>query len=151
MLLYIIDAYNVTHRISELRYSDNIPRLFIQYIRRNKLLGSANNKAVLVFDGYTQAPFVDGNITVKFSCNREADDVIRDMMADLKNKSMTVVVTDDRAIRDFVSAQGVKIIRTYDFLKVKKNKKNEITESRSISPEDKKSITEALMRFWDKE
>ncbi|MDD4294680.1 MAG: NYN domain-containing protein [Candidatus Omnitrophica bacterium] len=151
MLRYIIDAYNVIHKIPAIRDSNGPVKLFVEHIRRNKLIGSNNNEAIIVFDGYTGVPFKNGNITVKFSCNRQADDVIRDIVTVTKNKKTSVVVTDDRAVRDFSKASGVNIMGTAEFLKARSAKNRPSDDNiKNISYTEQAQITKELMDIWDK-
>jgi predicted RNA-binding protein with PIN domain len=150
MLTYLIDAFNVIHKVSQLTNS-SVPRSdFVNYIRKNNLTGSANNKVIIVFDGYppvSDQPF--GQYDVVFSCDATADDIIKKKAGNYKNKKELVVVTDDRAIRDHVRQLGAGLLSAADFLnKAKKPGKSSGREA--ISDSLQREITEAMRKIWDK-
>ena len=150
MLVYIIDGFNVVHRIPTLKSSSNPWQDLISYIRQKKLTGSKNNRVCIVFDG-NPCPDVLGErqYQILFSCEREADDIIKERIQRAKNKRQLVVVSDDREIRDFAKRHDATSLRVMDFIKVKKNPKKE--EGKDISYSVQQEITEELRKIWLKE
>jgi len=150
VLVYLIDAFNVIHKVPQLKNSA-VPRSdFANYISKNNLTGSVTNKVTIVFDGYpvkAQAP--SGPYEILYSCDRSADDLIKKKAADYKNKSQLVVVTDDRAICDYMKELKVKLVSVNDFLnKAVKPGKN--SEREELSDSLKKEITDVMRKIWDK-
>ena len=150
MLRYIIDAFNLVHRVKSLKSSDTPHRDLIRYIRTNKLTGSKNNKVIVVFDGRINDDALreKGDFEVVFSGQISADEIIKKRVDKIKNKSETVVVSDDRQIRDITKRQGARSCRIADFLKTKsKTQESEKEISYGLQHE----ITEELRRIWLKE
>jgi predicted RNA-binding protein with PIN domain len=151
MLIYLIDAFNVIHKVPQLTGSSSPRNDFVNYIRKNNLTGSSKNKVVVVFDGYP--PISDspsGQYDVVFSCDASADDVIKKRAGNYKNKKELVVVTDDRAIRDHIRQLGAGLLSVTDFLN--KAKKPDATSGReAISDSLAREITDEMSRIWDRE
>jgi len=151
MLIYLIDAFNVIHKVAQLTNSSSPRNDFVNYIRKNNLTGSGNNKVTIVFDGYP--PISDhpsGQYEIVFSCDATADDIIKKRAGSCKNKKELVVVTDDRAIRDHVRQLGAGLLSVNDFLN--RAKKPEASSGReAISDSLAREITEEMSRIWDRE
>ncbi|UCG35411.1 MAG: NYN domain-containing protein [Candidatus Omnitrophota bacterium] len=150
MLVYIIDGFNVIHKIPTLKSSSNPWQDLISYIKQKKLTGSKNNKVCIVFDGSPRTDALrERQFQILFSCERDADDVIKERIQKAKNKRQIVLVSDDREIRDFAKAQGANLLSVADFLKVKQKQKKE--PSKDISYSLQREITEELRKIWLKE
>ncbi|MDD4955065.1 MAG: NYN domain-containing protein [Candidatus Omnitrophica bacterium] len=154
MLLYIIDGFNLVHKIPSVKSSD-IPQLeLIYYIKNNKLTGSRNNKVVIVFDGALQPEAKrDAEFEIVFSGEFSADDLIKARIDKIKNSkyplSEVIVVSDDREIRDYAKKQGAISERTVDFIKPKGTANR--SDSKDISYPLQKEITDELRKIWLKE
>jgi len=159
MLLYIIDGFNLVHKIPSVKTSE-IPQFeLIQYIKKNKLSGSARNNVVIVYDGMPQAS-VSGEreFQIIFSQEVSADELIKQRIDKIKNHrycpiSEVVVVSDDREIREHAIKSGAVSLRTMDFLKIKKEspKDDRKEEDKDISFPLQKEITDELRKIWLKE
>ena len=152
MLVYIIDGFNLVHKITSLQKSITPQRDLIQYIRVNKLTGSRNNKVIVVFDGKPDQLLQQQEkiFEVIFSCQRTADEIIIQRVKRMQNKSQIVVVSDDRQIRDAINAAGAKSLRTATFIKPKnKSEKNEKTKD--IGYAWAHEVTEELRKIWLKD
>jgi len=151
VVIYLIDAFNVIHKVLQLTGSSSPRNDFVNYIRKNNLTGSANNKVVVVFDGYP--PISDhpcGQYEIVFSCDVTADDIIKKKAGNYKNKKELVIVTDDRAIRDHVRQLGAGLLSVAEFLnKAKKPGTNSGRED--INDSLKREITEEMSKIWDRE
>ncbi len=151
MLLYIIDGFNLLHRVPELRKTSAPHNDLINYVRRCRLTGSSNNKVIIVFDGWPPSSFlIDKKYRIMFSNEQEADDIVIQLAKKSKPQSETIVVSDDRKIRDAVSRTKAKPLRTYEFIKIK-NKAVE-NNKKEISYSLQKEITDEMRKIWlDKE
>jgi predicted RNA-binding protein with PIN domain len=149
MLLYIIDGFNIVHKVPSLKNSFTPHRDLIHYIKRNRLTGSRNNKVIIVFDGRTVRDIRESEFEVVFSGDVSADEVIKNKVDKVRNKSEVIVVSDDREIREYVRKVRVSSVRVADFIKTKKRKfkKNDKEISYSLQRE----ITEELKKIWLKE
>lgn len=148
MLLYIIDGFNLLHKIRSLKNSASPHQDLINHIRRNRLTGSRNNKVIIVFDGKINHEIHERDYEVVFSQQISADEVIKKRTAAIKNKRQVVVITDDRQIRDDIKRQGASCRHIADFIKVKR--KN-IEVQKKISYSLQREITEELRKIWLKD
>lgn len=152
MLVYIIDGFNLIHKISNIRGSFRPHLELIHYIRNNKLTGSKNNRVLIVFDGKANldAAREKGDFEIFFSQEQSADDLIKIKLSKFKRTSEVVVVSDDREIRDAAKKFGARVCRTGDFLKTKK-KQTDQEGAKDISYTLQREITEELRKIWLKE
>lgn len=152
MLVYIIDGFNLIHKISNLEGSSRPHLELIYYIRNNKLTGSKNNRVLIFFDGGPNLDAVRarGNFEIFFSHGQSADDLIKEKLSKFKKTSEVIVVSDDREIRDAAKKFGAKICRTADFLKTKK-KQIAREDVKDISYALQHEITEELRKIWLKD
>jgi len=148
MLLYIIDGYNLTHKVKSLKNSSTPQADLIRYLAKNRLTGSKNNKVIIVFDGNLEPGLRQrlGFFQVFASGQNSADDLIKKKAELANNKSEVVVVTDDRALRDSVRRFGVKLCRIAEFIS-KKQKKTAQPE-KDISHSLQHEITEEMRKIW---
>ena len=149
MLVYIIDGFNVVHKIPQVKQSSTPHQDLIHYIKKNKLTGSKNNKVIVVFDG----GFRDLNekeFEVIFSGQASADALIKKRLDKIKIKSEVIVVSDDKQIREFTIKARAKSYRVQAFLepKVKSEKKE---PAKDISYPLQREITEEMRKIWLKE
>ena len=147
MLVYIIDGFNLAHKIEELRGSSCLQQDLIQYIKKHALTGSRNNKVTVVFDGNMRWGFSEKEFEVLFSGKHTADTLIKRRVENSSNVRQVVVVTDDREVRDFVRRRGASLCRVKDFIRGKKKKKRQET-AKDISYPLARQITEELRRIW---
>ena len=147
MLLYIIDGFNVVHKIKNLKASAKPHQDLVNYIKRNKLTGSRNNKVLIVFDGNMPFGFSrDQDFEVIFSQDESADEIIKRKLYKLKNKTEAVIVSDDREIKDAAKREGAKICPVYDFIAIKKKK--EPSDEKQISYVLQQEITDQMRKIW---
>ncbi len=150
MLAYIIDGFNLIHRVASLKNS-NIPhQALINYIRKNKLTGSKNNKVLIVFDGRLnfEAMQQRGSFEILFSGESTADDLIKKRLSRMKNKKEVIIVSDDRELRDAARTEGARSCRIADFIKVKAKPRECEKEINSTLARE---ITEEMRKIWLKE
>jgi predicted RNA-binding protein with PIN domain len=151
MLLYIVDGFNLVHKIPSLKRSLNPHSDLIQYIKNRKLTGSHNNKVIIVFDGAPE-PSVqrEREFEILFSLSESADNLIKKRISRIKVKSEVVVVSDDREIIDYAKKEGARFLRTADFIKIKLTENKE-KDTKDISFPLQAEITQELRKIWLKE
>lgn len=148
MLVYIIDGFNLLHKIEVLKTSINPHRDLIEYIRSNKLTGSRTNKVIIVFDGSTNWRVGrEKEYEVIFSQEKSADTVIKERLREIKNISEVVVVSDDREIKDAAKRLRARVLTTGEFIK-RKTKQIDNTQEKGISYVLQREITEELRKVW---
>ena len=147
MLVYIIDGFNLIYRVTSLKNSSTPHQALINYIKINKLSGSTNNKVLIVFDGNPNLAAIQQRerFEVFFSGESTADELIKKRLSRMKNKKEVVVVSDDREVRDDAKAQGARICRIDDFIKVKEKRKEQKKEISEILTHE---ITEEMKKIW---
>ncbi len=151
MLWYIIDGWNVAHKVKELKRSSLMYEELVYFIIRNGLTGSKNNRVTIVFDGNcsTEERRWPNNVNVIFSGEESADEVICRKVSRSKRKNHIVVVSNDRKIRDYVRMHGVSVKRVEEFLaRSIKDKTRAISSGKSISYRLQREITEELKKIW---
>jgi uncharacterized protein len=151
MLLYIIDGFNLFHKVPELNKASSQPHKdLLDYISRNNLSGSSNNKVTVVFDGYPPPEFFSSSgFKILYSCSEKADDVIMRQVEASKNRSDLRVVSDDRQIRDHARLHRAGNISTDEFLG-NTGKTEPVTDSqeKNISYSLQKQITDEMRDIW---
>jgi len=151
---YLIDGFNLFHKIRVLEDSTTPRSDLVQYIRRNNLTGSKNNRVTIVFDGFETAELsVDPDYHIVFSDNRTADDVIKEIIRGATHKRDVVVVSDDNEIRDAARQEGAQVWHTHEFLADRKSNRSssrEKDDDRNLSPSQMMDITDEFKKIWDK-
>ena len=104
-LQYIIDAYNIINHPrfrAAAKQSSSVQHALHDFIRLNKLSGSAKNIVVLVFDGYPAAgqsvPVGEGVLWI-YSRKIEADEKIKRLVEESAQPKNIIVVSDDRQVQ----------------------------------------------------
>lgn len=155
MLLYIVDGFNLIHKIPEIKQSGSPRRDLVNYIKRAGLTGSKNNKVIIIFDGYrTDELDNEQSFEIVFSGVRTADEVIKARIDKITNKAQIIVVTDDREIRDYARSSRVKSLHNIEFINPKKFKPklaNDKSSDKDISYVLQKEITDQMRKIWLKE
>ena len=153
MLTYIIDAFNLIHKIGSMCDSRSPHNELIRFIKSNGLIGSSNNRVVIVFDGHEcSGLYPEHEFELLFSGDRTADDEIKDRVLKAKNKSQLIVVSDDREVRDFARREGAQVKSTEEFL-VKGRRSKTIrleTDEKEIDFETRTKINREFEKIWAK-
>ncbi|MFH0799858.1 MAG: NYN domain-containing protein [Pseudomonadota bacterium] len=153
MLTYLIDAFNVIHKIGSMIDSPTVHNDLVAYIRNNRLTGSPTNQVVIVFDGY-ESPSVmpEHEYNLVFSNNQDADDVIRSKVIAAKNKSVLVVVSDDHGVADFAGAEGARAMHVEEFLRKRPGHRatKNLPEEKELEDSSVRAINKDLMERWVK-
>lgn len=150
MLLYIINGFNLFHKIPVLKGSSRPHKDLLDYISRNGLRGSPNNKVTVVFDGYPPPEqFSSEGFKVFYSCDVKADDIIMRQVEAAKNRQDLRVVSDDRQIRDHARLHRAVDVGIDGFLKLdKETAEAPDTETKNISYTVQKEITDEMRKIW---
>ncbi len=159
-LLFVIDAYNITnHRLFNAGQAKNKNPCFslIQSIKSNHLLGSAKNKAILVFDGFPlkdDRPGQDSQMEIIYSGESSADEKIMKIIESSKNKPNLAVVSDDKEIIYFARVYAVKTQSVAEFIGYEKEENKLANLKKARQEEDKLNysqahkINEELKKIW---
>jgi len=167
MRYFIIDGFNVVHKIPALAHSQEPHIALINYIKHKKLSGSNRNKVMIVFDGSINNDAAkEREFAIRFSLERSADDLIKAQVQTAAHKAQVVVVSDDREIRDFSKLSGAGIMSVAEFAHTskpldqtagarsqagKRVSRPQLSENKEISYTTQREITEELKKIWLKE
>ena len=148
-LNYLLDGYNIIPALPtlDLKRLQEAREGLIRLIEIHRPQGSLSNKVTIVFDGQSEifGQIHSGTVKIIFSRGKSADDCIKRMVADSKQKKNIVVVTNDRDIRFFVRAQGAQVVSVQDFIKkMRADFLRKRSNPSSPSGEDSKQISKTL-------
>jgi predicted RNA-binding protein with PIN domain len=156
-LQYVIDGYNIIHHPLFARrltkQTKDLRLLLLDFIRTERLCGSARNTVTVVFDGYPDAAFENigrGDIKIVFSRDQSADEYIRKKVEGFGSPRNLIVVSDDKEIKLFVKAIGVKAMSVEEFIgtKVKPQKNKDESFQDELTFTQKQKINEELRNIW---
>ncbi|MCI0450200.1 MAG: NYN domain-containing protein [Chlorobi bacterium] len=159
MEIIIIDAYNLIHKVSELRIllqqsqdicvDTMVSKLHSHYFGRGV-------KCILVFDGYGKNKH-ESNIEVKFSKTDvgpdygHADALIKHLIEKSKNPKLLKVISSDRDITFFAKECGAKIQTAEGFWGEVKDRRIERIEAEHEAKEKPDVVTKTEFDFLLKE
>src|SRR4030042_66676 len=151
MLVYIIDAFNLIHKLDSLKKSLSPHRELIHFIRNNRLTGSRHNRVIIVFDGKPDPQVLaeEFHYEIVFSYPHSADDIIKRRLSEMSRTSEVVVISDDRAVQGAAKALGARIMKNVEFVKIDNLKQKQT--GKDISYSLQREITEELRKIWLKE
>ncbi len=151
----IIDAYNLMHKVAELRVllkQDQDICVDTMIAKLQSHYGRAN-KVMLVFDGMGKNRTL-GNISVKF-CKTEiankyenADNLIKHLIEKSRNTKLVRVVSSDREITWFAKDCGCKIQSAESFWGEVKDKRIQIIEGIRESREKPNVVTRGEVDYF---
>lgn len=122
---------------------------FLEWISRERVAGSERNRVTVVFDGH--GPRVkgagSGSVEGIFSGDQDADTVIREVVAALKNPRIAVVVTNDKSIRLSVRRKGAQTLSCEEFLAMGQ-RKSKPRRSDALDEANTQEIDNELKRIW---
>lgn len=154
MRTYIIDAFNMIHKVPELVDSLSPHAALIGFIRKRGLRGSFNNRIIIVFDGHEASGINESEFQIVFSKNYTADDVIKRMIEKHSKKDgELIVVSDDNEVRNAARAHDKKYISVEEFTKSAKQKKGaaagkDPARDPKLDPDIADEITNELKKIW---
>lgn len=119
-LHYLLDGYNIIKQVPALAqkpWEDGRASL-VKIIENENFQGSVNNELTIFFDGRPGRVDTPGTLRIKvtFTGDKTADDQIKKIVTEAKNKKAYVVVTNDRDIQYYVRSLGAKVVTVSEFL-----------------------------------
>jgi predicted RNA-binding protein with PIN domain len=152
MLWYIIDGWNVVHKVSKLKNSAQPRKDLVLFIKKHQLCGSHNNKVTVVFDGHFDSTEHGSDAVVKvlYSMDETADEVIKRLIDRHQNKKQIVVVSNDREIITYSKDKNAQTLKVDEFTKKSLVKKIDTDESdqRDLPYSVEKEINQELKKIW---
>ena len=155
----ISDAYNLMHKVTELRVllaqsQEICVATMIQKIRSH--YHGRSTKCILVFDGFGQNKH-EANINVKFSNTGvgpdygNADGLIKHLIEKSRNPKLIKVVSSDREVSSFAKECGSRILSSESFWGEVKDRRVERSEAIRESNEKPAVVTRGEFEFLLKE
>ncbi len=129
-LQFVIDAYNLINhpQFKPQKKSEGIQFALVDFIKSNKLTGSANNLTIIVFDGYpprgVEIPKEQG-LSCIFSRGIEADEIIKRIVEDSGNAKNIIVVSDDKEVQLASRLLRARVLGIDEFINGPGNKKSQ--------------------------
>ncbi len=117
----------------------------MRFIETHRPQGSARNDVTVVFDGSEDVcgGALHGQTRVLFSKGESADDLIKRLVTEALRPADMVVVTDDRALAQYVGALGAQVW-SVDLFVVQAQKKDAPGRVASSAGVDTKTISYTL-------
>jgi predicted RNA-binding protein with PIN domain len=158
-LQYIIDAYNIINHpqfSSAAKKSSCIQSSLADFIKLNRLAGSARNRAILVFDGYpppAQAMLKEDGLVCMFSRKSQADELIRRLVEESAQPRNIVVVSDDKGVQLAARLFHAQVCAVEEFIRGKKNAREQPlaqqdSEEYKISYSNMQKLNAELKKKW---
>jgi len=151
---YIIDGLNVIKTSFIKKYevvSFEKGREFLIYILERYKRKHPRIEFTVVFDGYCQNfNLYSRRIKIIFSNEITADEKIRKILENKKNKKEVFVVSDDREIQQFTKILGGNVLKVNEFLDIvyPGEKVAEIKKDKEIDYRIKLMIEKELEKFY---
>ena len=157
---YILDGYNVIHKIPSLVAGTLEARRegLIRILEVENPQGSVRNAVTIVFDGRAGMGVRHESTKVRiiFSCDETADEKIKEMVESADLRKNIVVVTDDKAIRFYVRKLGAQFFSVEQFFGKGRRGggipgdevKKQSTEKKEIPHGLEQQITSELEDIW---
>ena len=155
----IIDAYNLMHKVSELKILMQQSQDITVDTMVSKLQGHFQGKSakiVLVFDGLGKNRS-EGNINVKFARTDigpdygNADELIKHLVEKAKNPKLLRIVSSDREITWFAKDCGCKIQSSDSFWGEMKERRSIRAVARREAKEKPDIVTKSEFEYMIKE
>lgn len=145
MKTYIIDGNNLIGKVKSLQ---NLQQKLKDQSRKNlvkildKYFSDKNYKISLHFDGYENEPVVSSKIKIYYSQNHSADSKIIKEIDSSKNPKLLTIISSDSKIYDYAKVNSCEAIKSEDFAKIIRYKKNISEENiqKSISDNEIKKM-----------
>jgi len=153
MRTYIIDAFNLYHKVRP----DPEPKLphqfLLDYVNGSGLRGSFRNEVIVVFDGGDVTPLNDHGFQVMFGKQYSADDVIKGLVVKSGREGEVFVISDDKEVQSAARYARKKIYPVSQFVQDVRQKKCGAGGSINDAVMDdikKDEITRELEKIWVK-
>ncbi len=160
-LHFVLDGYNIIKQISFLAEGklESQREKLIRFIEVKSPQGSLRNKVTIIFDGQSVGGGYQrsSRIHIVFSSQEGADEKIKRLVTQEKNKKCIVVVTDDRDIQYYVRSQGAQVLGVHHFLNKGSDRQKRLLgdpkaslsgEVKNLSKNLEYEITSELERIW---
>jgi len=148
---YIIDGYNLVHKIQRLQGKKlrTQREALIVILELAQLTNRCLKDLTVVFDGQhgVLAPPLNSLVKVIFAKGISADKKIKQMVASSSYARDIGVVSDDRQIRSSANALGAKKISVESFLKLI-HSSGKKPRSFKLEREEKEKINQELEKVW---
>lgn len=154
---YIIDGFNVIKTSFIKKYErqgiEGAQEFLIDILERYKRK-HPSIEITVVFDGKSSSIsfYQRKRIKIIFSNEITADEKIRKILENKKNKHQILIVSDDREVQEFTKILGSKFLKVDEFLEIiyPVEKKEPIKKEKDIKYRLKSEIEKELKNFYGK-
>ncbi|MCM8785477.1 MAG: NYN domain-containing protein [Candidatus Omnitrophica bacterium] len=153
---YIVDGLNVIKTSFLKKYEkygiESAQEFLINILERYKNKHSLVEITV-VFDGkFNASLYQRRKIKIIFSNEKTADEKIREILENKKNRSSISVVSDDREVQEFTKILGSKSLRVDEFIDIVYpiEKKQPINLNKDLKYKYKLEIEKELKNFYER-
>ncbi|MFN4227629.1 MAG: NYN domain-containing protein [Candidatus Ratteibacteria bacterium] len=153
---YIVDGFNVI-KTSFLKKYEKYGIEFAQEFLINILERYKNKHGLVeitvVFDGkFKPSLYQRKKIKIVFSDEKTADEKIREILENKKNKSSISVVSDDREVQEFTKILGSKSLTVSEFIDIvyPVEKKQPVNLNKDLNYKFKLEIEKELKNFYER-
>lgn len=157
---FLIDGYNLMKKMQlpKCHEFEEERNEFLLELKRFSMMQSQRNMITVVFDGSPRymhyQDLSKDNISVRFSLDVEADDIIIEKVENAQNPKQLVIVTEDRRIINAVKDFGVRILKSSDFIsqlaQKKLKKESRAAGSDYVTEINKQAINNEILNVWKK-
>jgi hypothetical protein len=122
MRQFILDGHNILHQDQELKGLLTSPRperaLQLLIARSQRIVSGKKSKLTIVFDGFPpgEVPVDATNVQVRFSRDRQADEIIKSLIERSRNPRNLVVVSHDTEIIRYARVHSCSVESPRQFL-----------------------------------
>lgn len=123
MKIYLVDAYNVMHKIPDLKRMLNSSKdvaceSLLVKIDSLKRGGRLRNSFYVVYDGFFESTMAtDPNLKIIQSKGKTADEIIKRHIDKSPNKRNITVVSSDTEVHNYARLNGCEVIESAQFIK----------------------------------
>jgi predicted RNA-binding protein with PIN domain len=135
MKYYLIDGNNLIgkiKRIQSIQVKDKQSSREMLVTLLESYFQNKKDGVTLFFDGHESNKIGSSLIKIKYSNNRTADEEIREVITNYKNKRNLIVVSSDRGITDYAHVCSSNVITSEQFVTLINTKQFEEPEHKKI-------------------
>ena len=122
MRQFILDGHNILHQDKEFKGLLTSPHperaLQLLIVRSKRVVSGKKSKLTIVFDGFPpgEVPVDAANVQVRFSRDRQADEIIKSLIERSQNQRNLVVVSNDTEIIRYARVYSCSVESPRQFL-----------------------------------
>lgn len=149
---YILDGYNIIKSRDDLTVGALYQQRekLLQLIESQKLHGSSRNLVTVVFDGrpHISSPRWTGSSKVIFSEYEDADEIIKRLITEHKQKKILMVVSNDKRLQHWAKIHKAQVMSVEEFLKPLSEPKHIMRPPKKVDRSSEEEINNEFKSIW---